>query len=98
MRYRLWQLRRWLVGRLYWLATRRCPCESEFDDPGPHVKSCPWNDPEYGENAMSDRPTPEQVAEGICDDGFMTRSLCMERIADAIRAERAEHLKRRGKP
>ena len=39
---------------------------------------------------MSKRPSPEEIAEGICINGFMTRSLCMERIADAIRAERAE--------
>lgn len=24
-----------------------CACESEVDDPGPHLASCPWSDPNY---------------------------------------------------
>lgn len=24
-----------------------CPCEGEEDDPGPHLASCPFNDPNY---------------------------------------------------
>lgn len=24
-----------------------CPCESDLDDPGPHIPTCPWADPDY---------------------------------------------------
>jgi hypothetical protein len=24
-----------------------CACESEVEDPGPHLPSCPWSDPDY---------------------------------------------------
>lgn len=24
-----------------------CPCETDVDDPGPHIAGCPWNDPDY---------------------------------------------------
>jgi hypothetical protein len=24
-----------------------CPCESDIEDPGPHVDGCPWQDPDY---------------------------------------------------
>jgi hypothetical protein len=26
-----------------------CPCETELPDPGPHLPTCPWSDPEYSE-------------------------------------------------
>lgn len=25
----------------------KCPCQSDVDDPGPHIPSCPYNDPNY---------------------------------------------------
>jgi hypothetical protein len=24
-----------------------CPCNTDVDEPGPHIPSCPWNDPDY---------------------------------------------------
>lgn len=30
----------------------RCPCQSDADDPGPHIASCPWSDLEYGTEAF----------------------------------------------
>jgi hypothetical protein len=24
-----------------------CPCNTDVDEPGPHIASCPWNDPDY---------------------------------------------------
>lgn len=24
-----------------------CPCETDVEDPGPHIDSCPWSDPDY---------------------------------------------------
>jgi hypothetical protein len=24
-----------------------CPCQSDVEDPGPHIPSCPWINPEY---------------------------------------------------
>lgn len=24
-----------------------CPCEGEEDEPGPHLATCPWSDPDY---------------------------------------------------
>lgn len=29
------------------IAAGQCPCETEAEDPGPHLPSCPWNDPDY---------------------------------------------------
>lgn len=26
-----------------------CPCETDVDNPGPHLVTCPWSDPDYGE-------------------------------------------------
>lgn len=28
-------------------AERVCPCQTDVEDPGPHLPSCPWNDPDY---------------------------------------------------
>lgn len=35
-RYRRWR-------RLH---PRACPCQGPEEDPGPHLRSCPWSDPE----------------------------------------------------
>lgn len=24
-----------------------CPCETDVEEPGPHIASCPWRDPNY---------------------------------------------------
>lgn len=48
-----------------------CPCEGDDEEPGPHLPSCPWADPDYvppgddGPHAEVRRFTPESVAAGL---------------------------------